>query len=128
MLLSFIVGRIAIDHIKALSANVSDQPLHLLTMIVAFYQSQIEDGSSSFGNDVASQRAHVAAADAVDVQRWFIDQFQQTLTPAFRARQTELRTQLVVIGLGLRARPPLFFAQRFDAVRPTRDRYSSRIV
>src|SRR5258708_40173322 len=115
MLLFFVVSRIAIDDIETLLANVSNQPLDLLTMIVSLYQSQIEHGSGSGRNDVASQRAHVAAADAVDVQRWVIDQFQQTRSFAFRARQNEVRTQFVIISLGLRRRPPLGFTQPFGA-------------
>src|SRR5437660_12057417 len=73
MLLSCSLRRIVINHKETLLANMIDKPLRLSLMIVSFYQSQIEHGSGRSWNDVASQRADVAAAYAVDVQRRLID-------------------------------------------------------
>ena len=58
---------------ETLLANVFDQSLHLPPVIVSFDQTQIEHGSGGRRNHIASQRADVAAADTVDVQRRLVD-------------------------------------------------------
>ena len=73
MLLPLGIGGISIDDKEALLANMIDQSPHLLPVIVSFYQPQIEHGRRRRWYDIASQRADVAAAYAINVKRRLID-------------------------------------------------------
>ena len=62
------LGWIVVNDVKALLANVIDQPLNLPPVIIAFDQTQIENRCGCRGNDVAGQRAHVTTTHAIDIQ------------------------------------------------------------
>src|SRR4030088_2807262 len=96
-----------------------DQLLHLPNMISSFDQSQIQHGARGGGDYISRQRADVAAAEAVDVQRRLIDKFEQSFARAFRARETQLRPQLVIISRSFSDRFLFRFAQGLDAFMPS---------
>src|SRR2546423_1526118 len=99
--------------------------LSLLSIIVAFYQSQIQNRRRRGRNHVARECAHVTAADSVYVERWLIDQLHQTLSTTFGARQAELRLQFIVVRRRVGNRLSLGITKRLNSVVPTRDRYAA---
>src|SRR5437773_5997845 len=128
MLLSFSVGRVVINHKETPLANVIDQPLHLSPMIVSFYEPQIEHGRRRSRYDIASQRADVAAAYPVDVQRWLIDQLKQAFAVTFCAREAKLRTQLVIVSRSFRDRVSLCVTERLHTIVPAGNRHAAGVV
>ena len=78
MTLSLLVGRISVNDIEPLLLNVCDESLNLPVVIDAFDQSQIKNRGRSGGNDIASERANVAAAYAVNVKRRLVNLLKQT--------------------------------------------------
>src|SRR5688572_8464491 len=117
------ISGIAVDNVETLFTNVISKAFNLPAIVVAFDQTQVEDGCSRGGDNVASEGADISTAHAVDIQARQIDQLEQALTRAFGARQPQLSSKLVVILRRFSNRAPLRFTEWLDVVIPSGDCY-----
>src|SRR6185503_561633 len=79
-------------------------------------------------NNVAGQRANVATAEAVNIQRRNIDQLHQRLAAAFDALESQLLLQLFVVLRRFGNRAKFGLAKWLGIGIPPVDRYASVVV
>src|ERR1044072_9699569 len=122
------LSRGASDYIKPLLANMIYQMLHLPFVIVSFHQPQIQNRTRRCRNHIAREIAHVATAHAIDIERWLVDELEQTFSVSFGSRETELRAQLIIKGRRCGNRLSFSFAPRFHTVVLSVARHAATVV
>ena len=128
MRLPFSVRWIVIDNQKPLPLDVIDKVLRLFSEIVAFDQTQVEHRRRRRRNHVACQCAHVATADAVNVQRWLIDHLHQKLAVAVGLCEPEFRADLIVVRRSFINRAPLGISEWLNTFIPAGDRHATGLI
>src|SRR5580692_2739617 len=112
----FFAGRRGAGDEVSLGANVVDDALLLDFCVDAYYEAEIEVGGGSGWDGGGGARSCLAGGDAVDVERWFVEEVEEVLAAAVGVAEGELLSEEFVVDRGRGQR--LFFdgAQGSDAV------------
>src|ERR1043166_7875894 len=128
ILSAFSIGRIVINHKVALLANLIDETLDLVMVVVSFDKSKVQNCRGSSRDNVPRKCTDIATTETVDVERRDIDQLHQTLSGVFRTSKTELSLQFIVVLRRFADGFALCVTQRLGIRVPTIDCHSPIII